>query len=393
MPGPLQGIKVLEMANVISGPYAGMLLADLGCEVIKVELPGTGDIFRQWDASSGAMSPSFAAYNRGKRSVTLDVRTPGGREVYLRLAAWADVIIENFRPGTLERLGIGYDAVRERNPRVIYCSITGLGSTGPYRNRPTFDAIAQALSGLWSQLTDLKAPEPVGPALADQLAGLFAAYGILGALLGRQFTGEGQKLEVSMLAAAMAFQASTLADYLMTGAVADKLSRARRSQSYAFVASDGLPFAIHLSTPEKFWRALLDVVERPELADDPRFKTKADRIRNYRELHQVLSEVFRTRPREEWLAKLEAHDVPAAPIYTVAEAVADPQVQHLQLVRSYGAGERRVQLVGCPVRFGQGPWDEELLPPPHVGEHTEAVLQELGYSPAEIEQLRQEGAI
>mgnify|MGYP000614768437 CR=1 FL=1 len=390
--GPLQGIRVLEMANVISGPYAGMLLADLGCEVIKVELPGTGDIFRQWDAGSGDLNPSFAAYNRGKRSVTLDVRTPGGREVYLRLASCVDVIIENFRPGTLEGMGIGYEAVRARHPGVIYCSITGLGSTGPYRNRPTFDAIAQALSGLWSQLTDLRDPEPVGPALADQLAGLFAAYGILAALLERQRTGQGRRLEVSMLAAAMAFQASTMATYLMTGEVADKLSRARRSQSYAFVASDGLPLAIHLSTPEKFWRALLEVVGLPELADDPRFRTKGDRIQNYHILHAMLAERFRTRPRAEWLARLEAHDVPAAPIYTVAEAVADVQVQHLQLVRTYGAGERAVRLVGCPVSVEGAAWASPL-PPPRVGEHTEAVLRELGYSPAEIEQLRKEGAI
>ena len=390
--GPLQGIRVLEMAHVISGPYAGMLLADLGCDVIKVELPGTGDIFRQWDAGPEALSPSFAAYNRGKRSITLDLRNEDGREVYLRLASRVDVVIENFRPGTLERLGVGYEAVRERNPGVIYCSITGMGSTGPYHARPTFDAIAQALSGLWSQLTDLENPEPVGPPLSDQLAGLFAVYGILAALVRRQATGRGQRIEVSMLGASLAFQPGAVAHYMMTGTVSKKLTRARRSQSYAFVAGDGLPFAIHLSTPDKFWRGLLEVVGRPELADDPRFKTKGDRIRNYQVLHDLLSEVFRTRTRAEWLAELEAHDIPAAPIYTVAEAVGDPQVQHLNLIRTYGTGERMLKLVGCPVTFGETQCDPGL-PPPYVGEHTESILQDLGYNQAEIKRLRQQRAV
>ena len=380
------------MAHVISGPYAGMLLADLGCEVIKVEPPGTGDIFRAWEPGQEALSPSFAAYNRGKRSIALDVRTDRGRELYLQLASRVDVIVENFRPGTLDRLGIGYEAIRQLSPRVVYCSITGMGSTGPYHHRPTYDAIAQAMSGLWSQLTELKNPEPVGPPLSDQLAGLFAVYGILAALLRRQITGSGQRIEVSMLGASLAFQPAVVAAYLMTGEVSNKLSRARRSQSYAFVAADGLPFAIHLSTPDKFWRGLLEVVGRPELADDPRFKTKKDRVRNYEALHKLLSDVFRTRPRAEWLAKLEAHDVPAAPIYTIAEAVSDPQVQHLGLLWHYRTPGKQVRLVGCPVFFSETP-SGPLLPPPQLGEHTEAILRELGCSPGEIEELRQRGII
>ncbi|MCZ6564207.1 MAG: CaiB/BaiF CoA-transferase family protein, partial [Deltaproteobacteria bacterium] len=186
MSGPLlKKIKVLEMAHVISGPYAGMLLADLGADVIKVEMPGTGDYFRIWDGKDDAIRPSFAAYNRGKRSVTINVQTQSGQELYLRLASKVDVVLENFRPGTLERFGVGYEAIREENPDVIYCSLTGMGPTGPYKHRPTYDAIAQAMSGLWSQLTDMDRPEPVGPAISDQLSGLYAAYGILGALVSR----------------------------------------------------------------------------------------------------------------------------------------------------------------------------------------------------------------
>jgi formyl-CoA transferase len=392
MGGPLEGIRVLEMANVISGPYAGMLLADLGAEVIKVELPGEGDNFRHWDAEPGALRPQFAAYNRGKKSVTIDVRKEGGKECYLRLAERVDVVLENFRPGTLERMGVGYEQVRRRNPEVIYCSITGMGSRGPERNRPTYDAVVQAKSGLWSQLTDLTDPEPVGPPICDQLAGLYAAYGILAALHRRDRTGRGQRLEVSMLSAGLAFQTNAIADYLMTGAVADKLSRARRSQSYAFVAGDGRPFAVHLSTPHKFWQGLCEAAGRPELLEDPRFRTKGDRIRNYHELRRELAATFRTRPRDEWLARFEQHDVPAGPLHTVAEALEDPQVRHLDMVRTWGEGERAVRLVGFPVEMEGTPLSPGL-PPPALGEHTEEILAELGYVPEQIARLREEGAI
>lgn len=392
MAGPLTGIKVLEMASVITGPFAGMLLADLGGEVTKVEMPGTGDYFRQWDGKEGSVRPAFAAYNRGKKSVTINVQIESGREVYRRLAADMDVVLENFRPGTLDRLGVGYEAIRSINPRVIYCSITGMGSTGPDRDRPTYDAIAQAMSGLWSQLTDMKHPEPGGPALCDQLGGLYAAYGILGALVGRSTTGQGQKLEVSMLSAAIAFQPTAVADYLMEGEVADKLSRPHRSQSYAFVASDGLPLAIHLSTPQKFWSGLAEAVGRPDLVTDPRFATKASRIRNYNALRDLLAEIFATRPRDEWLERLRERDVPAGPIYTIAETLADRQVRHLEMIQTFGQGARALTLVGYAAKYGATAC-QPGLPVPYVGEHTEPVLTGLGYGAADLARMRAEGAI
>lgn len=392
MSGPLDGIRVIEMANVISGPYVGMLLADLGAGVVKVELPGGGDMFRIWDGAPGRLRPQFAAYNRGKRSVSLDARKPGGQAAYRRLAATADVIVEIFRPGTLDRLGIGYERIAEINPRVVYCAITGMGDRGPYRDRPTFDAIAQAVSGLWSQFTDMSEPEPLGPPLCDQLTALYAVQGVLAALFDRARSGRGQRIDVSMLGSAMAFQTNPIADYTMEGRVPDKLSRARRSQSYAFVAADGLPLAIHLSTPQKFWEGLARSLGRPELVDEPRFRDKAGRIRNYHELRRELAETFRTRPRAEWLAVLDRNDVPAAPINNVAESLQDPQVQALGLLRPFGEGQRRQELAGFPWDLSGTPC-EPGLPPPDVGEHTVEVLRAAGYADEEIADLRREGAI
>ncbi len=392
MAGALQGVHVLEVANFISGPYAAMLLADLGAEVTKVEPPGAGDPFRGWGERQGAERPQFAAFNRGKMSVTLDLRKEVARRVYRALAVRSDVVVENFRPGTAERLGIGYDALRQTNLRLVYCAITGVGSTGPSSHRPIYDAIGQALSGLWSVLTDLRDPAPIGPPISDQLTGLYAAYGVLAALAARERTGRGQRLEVSMLSASMAFLTEPIANYLIMGEVSDQHSRPRRSQSYAFIARDGLPFAIHLSSPPKFWEALVQAVERPELLEDERFRAKADRVRTYDALRATLAETFRTRDRAEWLERLERCDVPAAPINDIAEAVAAPQAVHVGMVRTFGSGDRARRLVGFPVAFGETP-SEPRLPPPDLGEHTDAVLKELGYSADGVARLRTEGAI
>lgn len=392
MTGPIAGIRVLEMANFISGPYAGMLLADLGAEVTKVELPGSGDPFRSWGDREGEDRPQFAAFNRGKKSVTLNVQTKKGKEAYRRLVAKADVVIENFRPGTLDRLGIGYESLQPMNPGLVYCSMPGMGSTGPYRHRPAYDAIAQAMSGLWSVLTDLRKPQAVGPPMSDQLAGVYAAYGILAALVARAADGRGQRIEVSMLSASLAFMTEPIANYLVKGEISDLHSRPHRSQSYAFLAADELPIAVHLSSPPKFWQALTAAVGRPELAEDPRFASKSDRVRNYELLHSVLAETFRTRPRAAWLATLEAHDVPVAPINNVAEVLADPQTQHLDMVRTFGQRERAVRLVGYPVEFAATPCAQSL-PPPTLGEHSTEILRQAGYSDEELACMRREGAI
>ncbi len=392
MPGPLKGTRVLELASFISGPYAGMLLADLGADVIKLELPGSGDPFREWSGKPGDHRPQFAAYNRGKRSITVNLRTSTGVDIVKRLASDIDVIIENFRPGTLDRMGLGYEVIRALNPRVIYCSVTGFGAAGPYHHKPTYDAIAQAVSGLWSNFSDLADPHPIGPAMSDQLSGLYAAQGVLAALVSRGTSGEGQHVDVSMMASSMAFITNPIADYLMRGKVHGPHTRPRQSQSYAFKASDGLPLAVHLSSVPKFWEAIVRATGREDLLDDPRFRTKDDRVANYDAVHDELQEAFGAKTRAEWLEVLEDHDVPVAAINSVAEAVEDPQAAHLGMVRTFGDGKRAVKLVGFPMSFGATPLEPDL-PPPDLGEHNQEVLSGLGYPDGEIERFAAEQVI
>ena len=390
--GPLAGVTVVELATVITGPYAGMLLADLGADVVKVEAPA-GDGFRGWDGSGAtSVRPAFAAYNRGKRSIAIDLKTDDGRAVLHRLAAEADAVVENFRPGVADRLGIGYEDLRAVNPAVVYCSITGLGSVGPERDRPTYDAVAQAMSGLWSQLADLTDPDPVGPPMSDQLTGMYAALAVLAAVTGARRTGEGQHLEVSMLASTLAFQGLAVATYRSDGVVPRRRTRAETSQSYGFVASDGLPFAVHLSTPHKFWVGLCATVGAPELAQDPRFGTKGDRIRHYEELKRTLAARFATGTREHWLAELARHDVPAAPILDLAEAVTHPQVVASGLLAPHDDPRHDLAPVRSPVRVG-GRALAAALPAPALSEHADELLTELGLDADRIAGLRGTGVV
>jgi formyl-CoA transferase len=386
MAGALAGTTVLEVASYVAGPYAGVLLADMGATVIKIEAPPDGDPFRGW--AEGGYSPTFCSVNRNKQSLLLDLRQPAGRDAFLRLADTADVVVENLRPGTVDRLGIGYDAVRARNPRIVYCSLSGFGQDGPYRDRPGYDTIGQAMSGLLSLLTDPAAPQPMGISLSDHLTGVFACYGILCALLARERTGEGQRVETSLLRATVAFLAENAARYFANGEVPDRAARTHLAQVYAFRAGDGLPFVIHLSSPPKFWQGLVAAVERPELLADPRFVDRPARQRHYDVLHALLSDVFATAPRAHWLDRLLARDVPCAPLNTLAEAFEDPQVQHLGMV--VGARHPRLgamRLAASGVTLSATP-PELTAPPPALGEHTEAVLRTAGYGPADLDALR-----
>jgi formyl-CoA transferase len=378
----LDGIRVIEMANVISGPFTGMQLADLGAEVIKVETPGTGDPFRNWAPDSGVISPAFAAYNRGKKSVEIDIKTPQGRDAYLQLAQGADVVIENFRPGALDRAGVGYAQLRPLAPHLIYCAITGMGQNGPDHLLPTYDGIAQAASGLLSQLVDLSSPDPVGPPISDQLTGLYAAQGILGALVARQSSGLGRRIDVSMLGASLAFQPHAAAEYLMEGSVADSSSRARISQSYGFVCGDGRALAVHLSSPPKFWNALVTVLGRGDLASHPDYATKAGRQRNYPALQRELAPVFARQARADWLDALRAADVPCAPVHTIDEALSAPQAQALRMTRTFGSGARALPLVGYPFDDDLRPDCDHARPVPQLGEHTSDVLSALAAAAA-----------
>ena len=389
----LDGIRVLDLSSYIAGPFATMFLGDLGAEVIKIETPGEGDPFRTWDKEPRLYSPTFCSFNRNKKSLTLNLRSEQGKKIFHRLARQADIIVENSRPGVMDRLGIGYESVREINPKIIYCSISAFGQSGPYRDRPGYDTIGQALSGLLSLLTDLESPKGPGAAFSDHLGGIYGCYGILGALLARERTGQGQKVETSLLEATMSFIGYSITQSLFTGEVPRMGSRLKQAQVYAFVAGDGLPFVIHLSHPPKFWEGVTEVAGRPDLRNDPRFRDRHARIRNYEDLEKILKEAFRAAPREQWLKMLEERDVPCAPIRALDEVFEDPQVRHLdRLVAIKDSELGTFQLVKNGANLSATPLDISLNPP-KLGEHTDETLTGAGYSAQEIRNFREGGVI
>jgi crotonobetainyl-CoA:carnitine CoA-transferase CaiB-like acyl-CoA transferase len=372
MAGALDGIRVLEFASYVAGPYAGMMLADLGAEVIKIEQPGTGDPFRDW--GDGGYSPTFEALNRNKKSVVIDVKSDAGRRQAEALIAGADVLIENFRPGVMDRMGFGFDDVAAGNERLIYCSITGFGSTGPYRDRPGYDTVGQGMGGLLSLMTEAADPKPVGFSFSDHFAGIAACQGILGALFSRERTGRGQRVETSLLQATVSLTGENAARYFFDGRVPDRAERTHLAQVFAFVDRNRRPFVVHLSSPAKFWDGLVRVTGRPELATDRRFATRLDRMKNYETLRAVLAEIFATRSRKEWLRALEDNDVPAAPLNTLAEVFEDPQVQHLGLRQSLDhPTEGTVALVAGGYRMSDTPLTIRT-PAPELGQHNEELL-------------------
>lgn len=391
MKGVLSGVTVLEVCNFIAGPYAGMLLADMGAEVIKVENPKGGDPFRAWDL--GGDIPTFWSYNRGKKSITLNLQAPEGRDIFHRLCRSKDVVLENFRPGVTKKLGIDYESLRPLNERLIYCSITGMGPTGPYAHRPAYDTVGQGLSGLLSLLMDRENPRAIGPNFSDSLGGLFAALGVLGALYAREQSGRGQYVATSMVAATLGFLIAPATEYLASGEVPGPISRPRASQTYACAGSDGLPFAIHLSSPPKFWEGLCRAFGRPELIDDARFKTRADRRRNYEALQRTLAEIAKEKPRSYWLERLEAEDVPHTPVYDMAEVFRDPHIKHMGMEIEIARENRPpIRTVRFPVDYS----DTKIphpAPPPELGQHNAEILGSLGYDEAKIAELREKGII
>jgi len=395
MSSPLKGIRVLELGQFIAGPYAGLQLADLGASVIKVERPQGGDAFREFGFAANAKgySHNFCAFNRNKLSVTLDIGLPRGQEAFLRMARQADVLLENFRPGVMKRLGFDYDALKHANPRLIYCSIAGFAEDGPYGDRPAYDAVGQALSGLMSLFLDPEDPRTLGPTLSDQVTGMQACMAVLAALHQRGRTGKGARVEVTMVEASMALIPDAFTAYTHAGHVMQPESRAAVSLSFAFACSDGKLLAIHVSSMEKFWRALLEAIERPDLGEDARFRERMGRIKNYEALVQTLRPVFAAKPRAYWAEKLAAHDVPAAVVHSIPEAMDEREVKHLGMLHElhhprYGSktAMRRASRI-------DGERESEPLPPPALGEHTEAVLSDFGFAAEEIVELRSAGAI
>lgn len=368
----LEGITVLEQGTFITGPAAGMLLADLGARVIKIEQPGTGDPFRAF--RGGLYSPHFQTYNRNKQSITLNTKLPEDAAAFDELVRSADVYIQNFRPGAAERLGAGWERLHGLNPRLVYCAISGFGQDGPAAGRPAYDTVAQAASGYLNLLINPANPRVVGPALADAMTGFYAAYGVMGALIERGRTGVGKRVEVSMLEAMCHFNLDAFTHYFSEGEVMGPFSRPSVSQSYVLACADGKWLALHMSSPEKFWQGLADAIERPDIFKDPRFATREGRIAHQEQLIGLLGERFKTRSRSEWCERLQARDVPHAPMYDTSEALDDPQALHLQLaIEAAHPTMGTWRTVRSPVSF-DGERALTVTPPPALGQDDEAVL-------------------
>lgn len=372
MAGVLSGVRVVEHGTFITGPAAGMLLADLGAEVVKVEQP-EGDPFRAF--LGGTYSPHFQTYNRNKKSVRLDTRQADDLKLFESLIAEADVYIQNFRPGVAARIGAGEARLRELNPRLIYCAISGFGQDGPHAARPAYDTVAQAASGFLKLLINPANPRVVGPAMADALTGFYAAYGILGALYDREKrSGErARKVEVSMLEAMTHFNLDAFTHLFSEREVMGPYSRPSVSQSYVLRCADDHWIALHMSSPPKFWQGLAQAIERPDLFDEPRFATREARIAHQEDLIELLGELFARQPRDEWCRRLAALDVPHAPMYDTDEVPNDPQARHLQLfVEADHPHGGRWTTVRSPVSFdGERPL--HVTAPPLLGDHDEAL--------------------
>ncbi len=390
MPGPLTGFTVLDLTRVLSGPYCTMVLGDLGARIIKVEQPGRGDDTRAWGPPFiGAESAYFLSINRNKESVTLDYKPAAGRAVLERLVAQADVLVENFRPGTLERAGFGWEAMHARLPRLVYASIAGYGQTGPRRNEAGYDAVMQAEGGLMSVTGEADRPGyRLGVAITDMVSGLYCAQGITAALLARERSGRGQRVDIGMLDTTAALLTYQAANWFATGKTPQRQGNrhATIAPYETFTTADG-EIVIAVGNDE-IWKRFCPAAGLPELAGNPRFATNKDRMANYDEMRPPIDRVFRTATNAEWIARLNAAGVPNGEVRDIGQMLNDPHLAAREMVQTLmhpTIGATRV--IGAPIKLSDTPASLRTAPPV-LGQHTDAVLAELGYSPAEVAALR-----
>jgi formyl-CoA transferase len=392
--GPLAGLKVIELAHIMSGPTCGMLLADMGAEVIKVEkVPGGDDARRFGLPGINGEPSSFLIMNRNKRGIALNLKHEGANEALHRLLATADVVTENYRTGAMEKLGLGYDVLQALNPRLIYCEISGYGRTGPYREKPGFDLIAQGVSGLMSITGEPgQAPIKCGGPVTDINAGILAALGILAAYVHRLKTGEGQKVDTSLMEAGIMQTYWHTAFYLATGTTAPPMGSGNLTSApyQAFRTRDGW---INIGAANQAnYERLLQVLDAPALAQDPRFRTNADRMAHREALVAAITERLQQYDSAHWLAELDKAGLPVGPILSIPEMLAHPQtVARDMVVETQHTRAGTVKALGLPIKFSATP-GKVTRAAPVLGEHTYEVLAEVGYSHAEIDQLVRDGA-
>jgi crotonobetainyl-CoA:carnitine CoA-transferase CaiB-like acyl-CoA transferase len=393
---PLSGLTVVDLTRVLSGPYCTMLLADMGARVIKIEQPGRGDDTRAWGPPfvSGE-SAYFLSINRNKESLTLDLKRPEARPVLDSLIDRADVLVENFRPGTMDRLGLGYGDVAKRWPRLVYCSISGFGQTGPRRAEPGYDAVIQAEGGLMSITGDAEGPPfRLGVAIADIVSGMFAAQGITCALLARERTGRGQQVDIGMLDATAALLTYQAGIYFATGSAPGRMGNRHPTivPYETFPGSDG-EFVVAVGNDEQ-WRRFCTVIGAPELQNDERFATNRGRVSHYDGLRPLLVERLRSKTRAEWVASLKAAGVPCGAVREIAEVLQDEHLVARNMIEAVEhAVAGAVNVLGVPIKLSETP-GAIRTPPPKLGQHTDAILRdEIAMSEAEIAALRSSGAI
>src|SRR5579863_2178433 len=394
--GPLEGLRVIDLSHIMAGPACSMLLADMGADVIKVEkIPGGEDARRMVPPTVGDQSAAFLIMNRNKRGIALDLKTEAGRGVLSRLLKDADVLIENYRRGTMEKMGFGYDALHSSNPKLIYCSISGFGRTGPYADRGGFDLVAQGMSGLMSITGEQPGCPPMkaGAPVTDITAGILACVGVLAALHARESNGKGQMVDTSLFEAGITHTYWHSAICFATGQAPGPMGTAHplNAPYQAFPASDGW-ITVGAANQEN-WLRLLEALGAPELGDDPRFANNAERMRNLPALTAALTPLFQRRSLAEWLLRLEEFGVPAGPVLDIAQMHADPQaLAREMIVETTHPAAGKVKGIGLPIKFSDTPGGVRRAAP-LLGEHTREVLREHGFSDSEIDRLAEQGAI
>ena len=394
----LEGIKVLDLTRALAGPFCTLMLGDHGADVVKIELPGTGDDTRKWGPPFiGEESAYFLSINRNKRSLTLNFKEEKAKEIFRSLAKDADVVVENFTPGVMERFGLGYEDIKAINPGIVYCSISGFGQTGPYRSRPAYDQIMQGISGLMSITGEPDGePQKVGIAVADIGAGMWAAFAVMAAIHNRSNGGEGQgqNIDISMMDAQVAWLTYQAANYFATGETPKRLGAAHPNlvPYQAFMCQDNKYLNLAVGS-ERIWERFCDGMEMPELKENPDYSTNVERAQNRSKIVPFLQDIFLKRPVREWVEQLQKFSVPCGPINDLSDVFSDPQLLSRDMYQEMAHPTLgKIKQLGIPIKFSRTPGALDL-PPPLLGEHNNEVLESLGFSAADIEELKAQQVI